>query len=133
MERVSLLRKKSGLLGRSSVFLNVFRNDSSFGRHESVVSMKSYRVQNTMLMSKVSQMPCAITGTPGPNDPHHVKSKKSGGPELPWNLCPLKHELHREFHNIGINTFANKYPKFKTWLLDRGWTWDEFRKKWHTP
>jgi hypothetical protein len=94
---------------------------------------KPARVQNTKLMDDTRWMPCAITGTPGPNDPHHVKSKKSGGPELPWNLCPLTHELHREFHNIGINSFAKKYPKFEAWLLDRGWTWDEFRQKWHTP
>lgn len=94
---------------------------------------KTYRVQDTKLMDDTRWMPCVITGAPGPNDPHHVKSKKSGGPELPWNLCPLKHELHREFHNIGINTFANKYPAFKAWLEAAGWTYCDFRKKWFTP
>jgi hypothetical protein len=94
---------------------------------------KDYRFQDTKYQSDVSQMPCVITGAPPPNDPHHVKSKKSGGPETVWNLVSLCHEKHREFHNIGINSFAKKYPKFEAWLLDKGWTYCEFRKKWFTP
>lgn len=86
-----------------------------------------------MLMSQVSQMPCVITGTPGPNDPHHVRSRGAMGDDVAWNIVPLRHDLHVEFHKKGINTFTEKYPKFKDWLISKGWTWDDFRQRWMHP
>jgi len=86
--------------------------------------MSKYRVQDTMLADKVRNSPCIVTGTPPPSDCHHVKSKGSFGADVAWNLCPLTRELHQEFHKIGIETFANKYEKFKNWLLANGWTFE---------
>ena len=97
------------------------------------MNKKTYRVQDTMLQSQVSQMPCVISGAPGPNDPHHLSSKGAMGGDVEWNIVPLKHELHQEFHKIGFVTFANKHPKFKEWLIEKGWTFDDFRKKWFHP
>jgi hypothetical protein len=95
--------------------------------------VKSWRVQNTKLMDQRRNEPCVITGNYPPNDPHHIKSRGAMGDDVEWNIVSLKHELHQEFHKIGINSFAKKYPKIEAWLIANGWTWDEFRKKWHTP
>lgn len=91
---------------------------------------KRARVQDTKLMDEVSEMPCVISGAPGPNDPSHVKSRGSFGDDVAYNICPLAHRYHVELHKIGAVTFANKYPAYKKWLLDNGWTFDEFLQKW---
>ncbi len=72
---------------------------------------------------------CVVSGSRGP-DLHHVKTKKSGGPDESWNLCPLSRKLHVEIHQIGLSTFANKYPKFKNWLIANGWEYVELLNKW---
>jgi hypothetical protein len=95
--------------------------------------MKPARIENTMLMDKRRNEPCVITGNYPPNDPHHIKSRGSMGDDVEWNIVSLKHELHQEFHKIGINTFTEKYPKFKEWLLSHGWEFDSFRSKWMHP
>lgn len=41
------------------------------------------------------------------SDPHHVKSKKSGGSDL--TCVPMCRFHHGDFHNIGIITFQTKY------------------------
>ena len=91
---------------------------------------KTYRIQDTKLMDEVRNKPCVITGNPPPNDPSHCKSKGSFGDDVSWNICPLRHDLHVELHKLGATTFANKYPKYKDWLVNNGWQFDEFLKKW---
>jgi Putative HNHc nuclease len=73
--------------------------------------------------------PCHICGTTKA-DPHHVKSKKSGGHDIERNLVPLCRKHHSEVHTIGLVTFADKYERFKDWLVNNGWQFDEFLKKW---
>lgn len=72
---------------------------------------------------------CIISGQRNP-DKHHVKSRKSGGTDDEWNLCPLSRKLHQEIHQIGIATFANKYPEFKNWLTAHNWEYIEHLNKW---
>lgn len=72
---------------------------------------------------------CIISGERNP-DMHHVKSRKSSGTDDPWNLCPLSRRHHQEVHQIGLSTFANKYPQFKNWLLANGWYYIEHLNKW---
>lgn len=91
---------------------------------------KSLRTEDSALMDQVRNSRCVITGNFPPNDPHHVKSKGSGGPDEPWNLCPLRHDLHQEFHKIGISSFAEKYPAFKSWLEKNGWEYNDHLNKW---
>lgn len=92
--------------------------------------MKPARIQDTKLMDEVRNQSCVISGNPPPNDPHHVRSKGAQGDDVEYNICPLRHDLHKEFHDIGMTTFANKYPKFKAWLLYQGWQFNDFTNKW---
>lgn len=72
---------------------------------------------------------CLISNKTKP-DRHHVLSRGAGGPDDDWNLMPLSRQHHTEVHQIGLTTFANKYPKVKNWLLAHGWEFNELLKKW---
>lgn len=62
---------------------------------------------------------------------HHVKSRGSGGPELPWNEMPLCSRCHNEAHSCGgTKSFAEKYPQVRAWLINNGWEFLEFNEKW---
>lgn len=59
-----------------------------------------------------------------PCDIDHIKTRGSGGGEEgfnKWSLCRL---CHIEKHQIGIFSFANKYPKAKDMLLKLGWVFE---------
>lgn len=81
------------------------------------------------MRTKLISARCIISGSPE-FDRHHWKSKRSGGPDESWNLMPLARIYHVECHKLGATTFANKYPAVKKWLIDNGWVFDEFLKKW---
>jgi len=67
---------------------------------------KKKRYQNEKYIEFIKQQPCCISGKLNV-DPHHTKSKGSGGSDL---MCiPLSHELHVECHTIGKKTFQAKY------------------------
>lgn len=72
---------------------------------------------------------CIVTHKYG-CDLHHLKTRKSGGTDDPWNLMPLSREMHRLCHDIGLVAFANKYNSVKSWLIENGWEYEEFRNKW---
>ena len=60
-------------------------------------------------IENIRSMPCSICMFPQPSDPHHWKSKGSGGDDSLDNLVSLCHPHHQEFHNTGRTTFFNKY------------------------
>lgn len=66
---------------------------------------------------------CIVTGKYGA-DLHHVKSRGSGGIDAEWNLMPLTHSLHVECEQIGLVSFAKKYPAVEVWLISHGWYFD---------
>jgi hypothetical protein len=76
---------------------------------------KSKRYKNEAYREYIKQQPCCITGMIMVNeatgktesDPHHTVSKGAGGSDL--SCVPLLHELHVECHNIGQETFQEKY------------------------
>ena len=63
---------------------------------------------------------CIVCGFKGV-DLHHFKHKGSGGSDESWNLIKLCHKHHVEIHSNGKDSFINKYPKLRDWLLDNGW------------
>lgn len=63
-------------------------------------------------------------------DPDHVKSKGSGGSDLKHNICFLCRRHHTEKGMIGISGMAEKYGKYKNWLLANGWYLCLVRNKW---
>lgn len=62
---------------------------------------------STHLVAYLNAMPCMVCGRV-PCDAAHVKSRGAGGGYRD-NLVPLCREHHTEQHQIGIETFQNKY------------------------
>lgn len=96
---------------------------------------KKMRVENKKLIDKIRKKPCAATEYFGCSyDPivvHHVISEGSGGPDLPWNLLPIRNSLHTPvIHVLGISRMARRYPKFKKWLLFHNWEYNEIHDEW---
>jgi 5-methylcytosine-specific restriction endonuclease McrA len=52
-----------------------------------------------------------------PCDPHHVKTRGSGGGDELSNLMPLCREHHIEIHKIGNSKMCEKYPSVYAWLI----------------
>jgi hypothetical protein len=88
------------------------------------------RIVNKELLKQIRSKRCIVCGALDP-DPHHVKSKKSGGDDVESNLMPLCREHHQEIHKIGINKFITKYPVAKYWLLNNGWELNPLTMKWY--
>lgn len=64
---------------------------------------------------------------------HHVKTRKSGGQDVPHNLMSLCLECHNYIHNTGTWSAANDYPQIRRWLLDRGWEECTISRRWYGP
>ena len=78
--------------------------------------MKLKRIVDQDLLDKFRALPCCVCGKPGPSDPHHWKSVKSGGHDVEGNILPTCRQHHVEVHTIGRETFLKKYPHIKHFL-----------------
>jgi predicted restriction endonuclease len=94
--------------------------------------MKQKRKVDKKLLKLVGSRPCYICGFKGKinNDAHHVKSKKSGGDDVEYNLVSLCSKHHREIHDYGINKFSTIYPTFSIWLARNNWEYCSITNKW---
>lgn len=73
-------------------------------------------------LSYQAHEPCVMCGTTMTQRCyHHVLSRKSGGPDLPWNLMPLCLADHNLIHAKGLTTTAKNHADVKLWLLNNGW------------
>lgn len=45
-----------------------------------------------------------------------------------WNLMPLCFVCHESIHR-GMSAFLDKWPSAKKWLIDNGWFFCKFQKK----
>jgi len=69
---------------------------------------KKKRYVNKKYIEFIKKQPCCVTGHQwGAQDPHHTKSRGSGGSDL--TCVPLIHRLHVECEQIGNKTFQKKY------------------------
>lgn len=69
---------------------------------------KSKTLRDPAWLKAVREMPCVLTGKPGPNDPAHIRYGHGGGMGMkpPDNrVLPLSHELHIEQHRVGEVSF----------------------------
>lgn len=60
----------------------------------------------------IRTLDCAVCGRKGPNDPHHVNKEGHGGKGIKGDdtrAIPLCNEHHREFHDKGRLTFAERH------------------------
>lgn len=63
-------------------------------------------------------------------DRHHIKTRGSGGTDDDFNIALLCRQHHQEIHRAGLTTFAEKYPRFKEYLLSNGWEFNQLMSKW---
>ena len=77
---------------------------------------KPGRIRNKKLLDEITNKGfCCISGESRP-DPAHIKTKGSGGDDIPENLVPLARRFHTEQHTIGWRRFREKYgDKIMTW------------------
>lgn len=63
-------------------------------------------------------------------EPHHFRTRGSGGSDESFNLMYLCRGHHSEIHRLGRSTFVEKYPRCEKFLLAHGWTKCELTLKW---
>ena len=81
---------------------------------------------------------CTIAGDPGhicnymgeKTEVDHVKTRGSGGPDIPRNKMPICFGGHTEKGQKGVGYMAAKYKSYKKWLLDAGWSICAYTDKW---
>lgn len=76
--------------------------------------------ENNATFQKIKSMGCLVCNSKEV-DIAHIKTRGSGGPDEEWNLMPLCRQHHTEQHNIGIQTFSQKYIQVSSYLYDHGW------------
>ncbi len=84
------------------------------------VRLKIKRISDPKLLAKVRENRCAVCGVRGV-DPAHIKSKGSGGNDVPDNLLGFCRRHHSEQHSLGWSKFVELYPRVGKLLLDKGW------------
>lgn len=73
---------------------------------------KPKRKKDKKLLESYRLKSCLVCQTV-PSDPHHIKSRGSGGDDSPENICPLCRKHHSEIHQIGLNRMLEKYGNFR--------------------
>lgn len=89
---------------------------------------KIKREENRELLNSFWGLPCAICKKTEGTVAHHIKTKKSGGPDLEWNLLALCVEHHTEIHKRGMAFMVQKYFYLSSILKKKGWMIDNFGK-----
>jgi len=78
----------------------------------------------------ITQGKCSVCSYVGEIDLHHLKSRKSGGPDTENNLIELCREHHVAIHSLGRTTFI-KIHKLEDVMIDKGW--ELINNKWILP
>jgi hypothetical protein len=95
---------------------------------------KIKRFENPELLDYIKHnLPCvACTKFPDETDicAHHVRTRGSGGHDIPENLMPLCKSCHVKIHAIGTNAMAKQHESVKKWLILANWEWDKYTNKW---
>lgn len=80
---------------------------------------KVKRVKNKKLTDSYEHKPCLVCGL-RLSCAAHIKSKGSGGHDIPENLLVLCKLCHTEQHTLGIITFAEKYKSVMIFYINNG-------------
>lgn len=86
--------------------------------------MKSTRIVDEDLLARIREKACVVCGR-GPSDASHIRSRGSGGHDVPANVAPHCRWHHSEWHQYGPFRFMKKYPVMRLWLQNRGWDTDD--------
>lgn len=79
---------------------------------------KKRRIVDRDLLDTYHNMPCACRGPCfGQVVGHHIKSKGSGGDDVPENLIPLCTGHHMEIHSKGVQYMMVKHPEIRHYFI----------------
>lgn len=84
---------------------------------------KKKRIVDRKLLNEIKKLPCIVCGR-RPADPAHIKSKGTGGNDIPENCIPLCRTDHITQHAMGIGRFIIRNRKLKEYLKSIGWTFN---------
>lgn len=82
---------------------------------------KPKRKIDEALLARVREQPCAACGEPPPSDPSHIKTVKSGGHDIWWNVIPLDRVCHSAQHKMGFFELMRLKPMLEKHLSELGW------------
>lgn len=81
---------------------------------------KPKRIEDKDLTKSYHTMRCCICRKYAP-DPAHLKTRGSGGDDIPENILPLCRAHHTEQGQKGFRHMVVKYPIFAKHLASKGW------------
>lgn len=88
------------------------------------------RKLNPQLSQRRHNERCASCGRPPPCDIDHIRSIGAGGDNSEWNTWALCRWCHTEKHAYGLTRFVDSRPHLAILLVDKGWEFDGYKKKW---
>lgn len=88
---------------------------------------KKKRVRNQKLLDEFRSIGrCIACGSDDNIQVHHIKTKGTGGGDVPSNLLVVCFACHRAIHDQG-NRFYKTKPHLMEYLAKMGWLWLEKR------
>jgi len=88
--------------------------------------MKDKWLDSPDAVRTIKSMVCLICQK-SPVDAHHIKTRGSGGHDfimkekhIVLNIVPLCREHHTKIHEMGVDTFKEKFRAFREYLKDIG-------------
>ena len=88
---------------------------------------KNAALQDPVRIEWARKQYCLACGMEPPSDPHHIKTRGSGGGDEWWNVIPLCRRCHTGWHQLGWKTFLSKNWNLKVELKTLGWRWMDGR------
>lgn len=82
---------------------------------------KNKRIVDRALLDSYHEVKCLVCNVSHGTCAHHIKTKKSGGHDMEFNLVPLCVRHHLEIHQHGTEHFAQKYSLFMKFLIQNNW------------
>jgi hypothetical protein len=83
--------------------------------------IKETRVKDPKLLARIRESRCIVCGLKQV-DACHIKTRGSGGHDVPDNLMSLCRRHHIEQGRWGFIKFIDRYPIVGVVLADKGWT-----------
>jgi hypothetical protein len=81
---------------------------------------KKMRIKDRKVLDEAKGIKCSVPECSNGSDPAHIRTKGSGGDDIPDNLIPLCRGHHTE-QGMSWVKFIKKYPHIGTELESKGW------------
>jgi len=95
---------------------------------------KNKRTVDKGLYESLRFKPCICCKVIDGTGAHHVAHRGGGGHDTLDNMVPVCLEHHTKgkdnFHNRTVGEMAEKFPRFKRWLINNGWEKHIYKDHW---